>query len=161
MYTLFHWISEAWSLFIHAWAAVVLTMFLISITFYMVASIVSWLTDPSYRTEIRDRRALKRSQSRSKPLLSRILLRFARFWSGLVVLVNLAVMLECFREVGATDGVLKIWDLYDPFGGSGISTFIVNIVVLSPALLCFWYAEKVETKAQNQKHENIGPIQEG
>jgi hypothetical protein len=56
-----------------------------------------------------------------------------------VVLLNLVACGGTFAQHGVVEGAGNIMSWYSPFN---VASWIVNVVLLSPALICYWLMER-------------------
>lgn len=111
----------------------------------------AWLSsrrNPKERQIAIARRSVERSLFRAKPRLARMLLRFMSVWIVLVLLVNLASVFGLYLgSKGILDWFEKVTEMYEPFD---LMTYIINLVLLTPAILAYALAERIESKARNK-----------
>lgn len=137
---MWHLLGESWHLINEAWAAFFVGT-LVILFFVGVASVFN----KKQRAIWKQQRTLKRAAFQTKPRFARILLRFSALWVMLVCVVNLTAVVGTLLETkGFLDGVIAVTDMYSPFT---ISTYIVNILLLSPALGAAVWAGRVESRA--------------
>ncbi|WP_304829990.1 hypothetical protein [Candidatus Binatus sp.] len=122
------------------WAA----LFVGSLSIGLLVAVASWLS-PDQRAVWKSKRALKRALFQKKPLFARVLLRFGSCWLVLVLIVNLAAVAGAIVSAGGfLDGVIAAADMYSPFT---ISTYIINVVLITPALAAHAWADRIESRA--------------
>lgn len=69
---------------------------------------------------------------------------FIRIWIAMVILVNVAAIAGMFLSDGFWGGLGRVQDTYSPFN---IINWIMEVVLLAPALLAAWWLEKRKQRA--------------
>lgn len=64
---------------------------------------------------------------------------FIQLWIGIVILVNLAAIAGMLLHDGFWDGLSRVQDIYSPFN---IFNWIMEVLLLSPALLAAWWLDR-------------------
>jgi hypothetical protein len=81
--------------------------------------------------------------------MDRVLTIFIKLWIGLVALTNVAAIVGLMA--GATSfwaGVGRVQEMYSPFT---LSTFLINVVLSSPAIGAYAWRERRRARASGQK----------
>lgn len=68
---------------------------------------------------------------------------FIGIWVGLVLLLNVIAVAGIFLVSGFWEGVARVQDTYSPFN---IINWVVEVVLLSPALVTAWWLERRKSK---------------
>jgi hypothetical protein len=68
---------------------------------------------------------------------------FIRIWVGFAMLVNVIAMAGFFVAHGFWGGLAKVQETYSPFN---IWNYFAELLLLSPALIAYWWREKRRTK---------------
>lgn len=69
---------------------------------------------------------------------------FVNIWIGIAVLVNLVSIAGMFMHDGFWGGLGRVQHTYSPFN---IVNWIMEVVLLSPALLAAWLLERRKSRA--------------
>jgi hypothetical protein len=69
---------------------------------------------------------------------------FINIWIGIAILVNLVSMAGMFMHDGFWGGLGRVQETYSPFN---IVNWIMEVVLLSPALLAAWLLERRKSRA--------------
>jgi uncharacterized membrane protein len=70
--------------------------------------------------------------------------RFISIWVGIAVLVNFVSIAGMFMHDGFWGGLGRVQDTYSPLN---IFNWIMEVVLLSPALLAAWLLERRKSRA--------------
>lgn len=76
--------------------------------------------------------------------MNRALTWFIRIWVAFAILVNVLSMAGAFMAEGFWGGWATIQDTYSPFNYLNV---LMEIILLSPALLAYWWRERRIAKA--------------
>jgi hypothetical protein len=81
--------------------------------------------------------------------LNKLLVWFVRIWIGLVALINLTVILTALFTSGTIwAGISRVQDIYSPFT---VSTYVINFLLVSPALGAQIWLRKRNRQALNTR----------
>jgi formate hydrogenlyase subunit 3/multisubunit Na+/H+ antiporter MnhD subunit len=70
---------------------------------------------------------------------------FIKGWCALAILVNLVAIAGMFMANGFWGGLGQLQETFSPYN---IVNYVMEIVLLSPALLAFWWQERRRAASQ-------------
>ncbi len=82
-------------------------------------------------------------------LLHRLLTWFSCGWMGLVVLVNLTAIVDCFRGVSLWVGWVRVQDMYIPLN---LISYLENIALISPVLGALYWRGRIKQSGENERN---------
>jgi hypothetical protein len=68
---------------------------------------------------------------------------FIGIWVCLALFINILAVAGMFLASGFWDGLARVQDTYSPFN---IGNFVMEIILLSPALIAAWWLERRKSK---------------
>jgi len=68
---------------------------------------------------------------------------FIRIWIALAFGVNVVAIAGMFMASGFWEGLSRVQDTYSPFN---IINYVMEVVLISPALAAFWWQERRRNK---------------
>ena len=71
--------------------------------------------------------------------MDRVLRWFIKIWVGIAILVNVMAITGMFMKSGFWGGISQVQDTYSPFN---LINWIMELALLSPALLALWWLER-------------------